>query len=162
MRVNRVSSTLPEPQPNSSTSFGYTVTGGGLPASFNLVDDGSNTNNSKVLTNLVVGQTYTITEIQPADGTYALASITCTGGGTGSTVIANSTATVTLSDSENVVCIFVNTLIQVSPEQAAASAAIAFTGSDTRLLGGVALVSIMFGAFLLLVSRRRRRTSFEA
>src|SRR5439155_112956 len=62
-------------QPNTSTPFQFVVGGGGQPTNFSLVDDGSNTTNSKVLTSITAGQTYTITEIQPTDGSYALSAI---------------------------------------------------------------------------------------
>jgi hypothetical protein len=156
---------IKDTQPNSTQAFNFTVAGGGLPASFSLFDDGTNTNNSKALTNLVAGTTYTITEIPPADGSYSLSSITCTGGGTGSTVVATGTATITLAASEVVVCTFVNIFIGVNAAGASAGAAaaaasgLAFTGSDTRFLGVLGLTALAFGGLLLLGSRRRRRTT---
>ena len=96
---------IKDAQPNTSHPFQFTVTGGGQ-TGFALVDDGTNT--ARMLTNIVAGQTYTITEIQPTDGSYALSGISCTGGGTGSTVIATGQATVTVAAARSVVCTFVN------------------------------------------------------
>ena len=94
-------------QPNTSTPFQFTVTGGALPSSFSLVDDGTNSNR-QVIGNIAAGQQYVITEFQPADGSYALSAISCTGGGTGSTIVALARATLTLAPGEQVVCTFVN------------------------------------------------------
>ena len=84
-------------QPNTTTPFQFTVTGGALPSSFSLVDDGTNQQPSGRSANIVAGQQYMITEIQPADGSYALSAISCTGGGTGSTVVVLGRATLTLA-----------------------------------------------------------------
>jgi len=152
-------------QPNSGTPFQFTVTGGGQPADFALVDDGSNTNNRKVLTNIVAGQPYTITEIQPTDGSYALSGISCTGGGTGSTIIATGQATVTLAAGENVVCTFVNGAITpggagtgTRTGTGTGSGPLAFTGSSIgRIFVLGTLLAVAGLALLMLEIRRRRR-----
>ena len=151
-------------QPNTGTPFQFTVSGGGQPANFSLVDDGTNTNNSKVLTNVVPGQTYTITEIQPTDGTYALSSISCTGGGTGSTVVANGQATVTLSAGAIVVCTFVNGAITPGGETTntgngtgTGSGGLAFTGSSVGRIFVLGVLLATLGLALLLFELRRRR-----
>ena len=61
-------------QPKTSTPFQFTVTGGALPSSFSLVDDGTN-GNRQVIGNIAAGQQYVITEFQPADGSYAHSAI---------------------------------------------------------------------------------------
>ena len=122
-------------QPNTSHPFGFTLTGGGLNTGFTLVDDGTNTANVMPLYNLSTGQTYTITELQPTDGSYALRAITCTGGGTGTTILARSLAAITLAEGESVVCTFVNGAITpggASVGSGSGSGGLAFTGSQHR------------------------------
>ena len=143
-------------QPNTVVPFQFTVSGGGLPASFSLVDDGTNANNSRSLTNVVAGQTYTITETQPTDGTYALASVSCTGGGTGSTILARSLATVTLAAGESVVCTFVNGAITPGGVSTG-SGPLAFTGSSMGRIFELGSLLMALGLALLAIEVRRKR-----
>ncbi len=100
-------SIVKDAQPNTTTPFQFTVTGGVLPSSFSLVDDGTDSNR-RSLGNIVAGQQYVITELEPADDSYAVSAISCSGGGTGSTVVALARATLTLAPGDQVVCTFVN------------------------------------------------------
>ena len=158
-------------QPNTLTPFQFTVAGGALPSSFSLVDDGT-TSNRQVIGNIAAGQQYVITEVQPADGSYALGAISCTGGGTGSTVVALAQATLTLAPGEQVVCTFVNGAIApggVSTTTGAgsgattgtgagtSSGAIAFTGSSIGSIFGLGILLVVLGLALLIEMRRRRR-----
>ena len=93
----------------SSTSFGFTTTGGVSPATFSLQDGGS-----KTYTNIAPG-TYSVTENNPLP-TYAVTSINCsaTTGSTTSAVgtIGTRTTNITLGAGGTVDCTYTNSLQQ--------------------------------------------------
>lgn len=84
-----------------ATSFNFTTTGAGLPASFNLAP-ASGAPASQTFASLAAGP-YTITETALAN--WSLNSLVCTGG---SAVTAGSTATINLVAGQNVICTYTN------------------------------------------------------
>ena len=120
-----------------------------------MVDDGTNTANSKLFLNLIPGQTYTITEVPPTNG-YPLFSISCTGGGTGSTILDLGQVSLTLAPGENVVCTFLNSAIRVR-SGTTGSAPLAFTGSSAGHMFELGSILAALGLALVMIDVRRRR-----
>lgn len=91
--------------PEGPTSFGFTSTGGSLPGSFSLVDDGS-ASNTLAVTGIMTFGTHTVTEA--ATPGWTLTSLSCTDP-TGGTTTSGRTATIVMAEGDNVVCTFGNT-----------------------------------------------------
>ncbi|MBI4038117.1 hypothetical protein HY387_00480 [Candidatus Daviesbacteria bacterium] len=97
--------------PNGSTSFLFTASPSPL-TNFSLVDDGTSAN-TRVFSNIVDFQTYSVNETPVPTGwgfDSASCSVTSPNGGTQS--VSGSTATINLKEGENVTCTFINTLQQ--------------------------------------------------
>ena len=92
--------------PNDAQDFGFTSTGGLVPASFSLDDDADATlSTTQVIENVKPGQ-YTVTE--SAVSNWALTDITCDDDdSTG--VLGTRTATINVAPVESVTCTFTNT-----------------------------------------------------
>ncbi len=68
--------------PNGPANFAFTATGGATPAGFTLDDDADPVlSNTQVLTGLVDGQTYVVTETSANAAGFTLTGLVCTGGG---------------------------------------------------------------------------------
>ena len=97
--------------PNGPADFAFTATNGATPASFTLDDDADPTlSNTQVLTGLVDGQTYVVTETSANQAGFSLTGLVCTGGGADTTVeFATGVATIGFDAGETIVCTFTNT-----------------------------------------------------
>jgi hypothetical protein len=99
--------------PNDSTLFSFTDTGGLVPTSFMLKDDGSNVGNSQAFNTITNFATYTFTEASVSHYTLSFQTPVCTvtspNGGSQSGDTGTRTVTVNLKEGENVTCTFVNT-----------------------------------------------------
>jgi hypothetical protein len=99
--------------PNDSTLFSFTDTGGLVPASFMLKDDGTNVGNSQSFNNIINFTTYTFTEALASH--YALSfptpvcTVTSPNGGSQTPNLGTRTVSINLAEGENVTCTFVNT-----------------------------------------------------
>jgi hypothetical protein len=130
--------------PDSSQSFSFT----GLPnpplSNFSLVDDGTNTNNSKLFDNITNFQTYTVAEAAVSHYTLSFNDPVCTvtsaNGGTQSGDTSTRTVTIGLKEGENVTCTFINTHGVNSPSIAttlsASTGSIGDTVHDSATLTG--------------------------
>jgi hypothetical protein len=92
-------------------SFGYSTTGGLVPSTFTLNDNGNTTGdsagNTRIYTNVLAGS-YSVTENADPTG-FAFASLTCTPAGTGTSVSTSGrTATITMAGGGSVTCTYVN------------------------------------------------------
>lgn len=93
--------------PNVAQDFAFTTTGGLSPSSFSLDDDADPTlPNTQTYLNILPGS-YTVTE--GAASGWVLTAMHCTGGANTTTSLATRTASIVLSDGENVTCFFENT-----------------------------------------------------
>ncbi len=112
--------------PDSSTSFPFTDSGPEMtPASFNLIDDGTGTQNQKVFSNLLTfgaGSTRTVTETQPPPAHWTLTNLVCSlqaadpsSPGTTSTVLATGVSTINLNEGDFASCTYTNTHQVASP-----------------------------------------------
>jgi len=98
--------TIPSPDP-TSTSFGYTATGGLDPDTFSLLDGGSENFQSPD----IQAGTYSVTEDDPGPN-FVLTAINCTSNGTSTftTDVATRAVSIGLDATDTVECTFVNTL----------------------------------------------------
>jgi hypothetical protein len=98
--------TVPSPDP-TGTSFGYTTTGGLVPATFSLLDGGSENFQSPD----IQAGSYSVTEDDPSPD-FALTAINCTSSGSSTFTpdLATRSVSIELEASETVECTFVNTL----------------------------------------------------
>ncbi|HEY3055119.1 MAG TPA: hypothetical protein VGK31_04200, partial [Thermoanaerobaculia bacterium] len=91
--------------PEGTTSFDFSSSDFG---SFTLIDDGTNTSNSRSFNGIVTFKSYTFTETVPSS--WSLDSIVCTvtspNGGNGSGNTGTGTATINLKEGENWTCTF--------------------------------------------------------
>src|SRR5207249_4522220 len=86
-------------------TFGYTTTGGLTPATFNLINGGT-----EAYTGTVVPGSYTVTE-SPGPGSWTLKNLSCTATGTGTsaaTSVVTATASITMGASGLVDCTYTN------------------------------------------------------
>ena len=73
--------------PNGPADFAFTATNGATPATFTLDDDADPTlSNTQVLSGLVDGQSYVVTETSANQAGFSLSDLVCTGGGANTTV----------------------------------------------------------------------------
>jgi hypothetical protein len=98
--------TVPSPDP-TGTSFNYTTTGGLVPATFSLLDGGSENFQSPEIQE----GSYSVTESDPGPN-FALTAINCTSSGssTFTTDLATRSVSIDLDATDTVECTFVNTL----------------------------------------------------
>ena len=88
-------------------NFGYTTTGGLTPSTFSLDDDSDPTlSNTRVYTGVVPG-TYSVTETLPVAG-WDFTSLICSDPN-GGTTTSGATATIGMSNGENITCTYTNT-----------------------------------------------------
>jgi hypothetical protein len=130
--------------PDSSQSFGFTDTGGLSPTSFSLVDDGTNTTNSKAFNNITNFTTYTVTEGSVSNYTLSFPNPVCTvtspNSGTQSGDTSTRTVTINLKEGENVTCTFTNTHTNATPTITTTATATGTVGdpiNDTAHLSGL-------------------------
>ena len=90
--------------PNGSTSFSFTASPSPL-ANFSLVDDGTSAN-TKLFSNIINFQTYTVAESVPSG--WSLTGVVCsvTSPNGGSQSISGATVTIGLHEGENVTCTY--------------------------------------------------------
>jgi hypothetical protein len=98
--------TVPSPDA-TNTSFNYTTTGGLVPATFSLLDGGSEDFQSPE----IQAGPYSVTEADPGP-TFVLTAINCTSSGTSTftTDLVTRTVSIDLDATDTVECTFVNTL----------------------------------------------------
>lgn len=99
-------------QPNDTTDFAFSSTGGLTPATFSLDDDSdASLSNTRSFTNITTFETYTITEAATSGWTLSFptpCSVTSANGGSQSVNAGTRTVTIDLEEGENVACTFVN------------------------------------------------------
>ena len=93
--------------PNGSTSFSFTASPSPL-TNFSLVDDGTSAN-TKLFSDILDFQTYTVTENTPTG--WSLGTVVCSVDidNGGSQTVSGATATINLKEGENVICTYPNT-----------------------------------------------------
>ena len=97
--------------PNGPANFSFTATNAAVPASFTLDDDADPAlSNTQLLTGLVDGQNYVVTETTANAAGFSLTNLMCAGGGPDTTVnIPDGIATIGFDAGETIVCTFTNT-----------------------------------------------------
>ncbi len=98
--------------PDDAQDFGYTTTGGLLPATFSLDDDADGTlSNTQLYSGILNFTTYTVSETTVTGWALSFNTPVCTvtTANGGSQTASSPTVTINLKEGENVSCTFVNT-----------------------------------------------------
>jgi hypothetical protein len=106
---------IKDAQPNGSTSFSFTGSPSPL-TNFSLVDDGTSAN-TKLFSNIIDFQTYTVQETPIPTGwalTDLVCSVTSANGGSSSTNLGTGTATLNMKEGENYTCTYTDVLQRVT------------------------------------------------